>query len=49
VVRAFPLASVTETTCGGATAAARWVVAVRFGAITSGFQAMNQTFEFAFW
>src|SRR6516162_4529155 len=47
--RSFPLASVTETTWGATVTAARCVVAVRFGARTSGFQPMYHTFEFGCW
>src|SRR6516165_3090889 len=49
VVRAFPLASVTETTMGGTATVPRRVVAVRCGARTSGFQATYHSCEFGCW
>ena len=44
----FPLASLTPTTWGATLTAARWVEAVRFGARTSGAQAMYHSCEFGF-
>src|SRR5271166_5234095 len=49
VVRSFPLASLTETTWGDTMTAARWVEAVRFGARTSGAQAIYHSCEFRCW
>ena len=48
-VRSFPLASLTETTWGATVTAARWVDAVRFGARTSGAQAIYHSCEFRCW
>ncbi len=46
----FPLlASPTISTLGGTSTAARCVLAVRFGPITVGCHATNQTLEFACW
>ena len=49
VVRSVPLVSLTWVTWGATRIAARWVVAVRFGARTAGFQAMYHRLEFCFW
>src|SRR6516162_4626571 len=49
VVMSLPLASLTCATWGAALTAARWVDGVRFGARTSGLQAMYHTCEFGFW
>ncbi len=48
VMSVLPL-SFTWVTWGATRIAARWVVAVRFGARTSGAQAMYHRFEFGFW
>ena len=48
-VMSFPLASLTPTTWGATLIAARCVDAVRFGARTSGAQAMYHSCEFCFW
>jgi hypothetical protein len=45
----LPLLSLTWVTWGATRIAARWVVAVRFGARTAGFQEMYHRFEFSFW